>query len=261
MSKTVKAAALHYVIEGDGPWVTLAHSLATELSLFDAQAKLLANRYRVLRIDIRGHGKSEAPAGPYSMGELADDVQVLFQELQINRTAWVGVSLGGMIGLTHTLNYPGVIDRLVVADTTGGYPPEAHGGWHDRIALVREKGASAVAEGTLGRWFTAAFREKNPELMRHFAAIIAATPSAGFVGCCEAIIGYDIKARLGEIKCPTLVMVGDQDQATPPAMGQVLAEGITGATFSLIPSAAHQASVEQPKLFNDLMEKFLASAN
>src|ERR1700689_4868382 len=122
MSESEKNVALHYTVEGEGPWVLLAHSLATELSLFDAQAKVLAKHYRVLRIDIRGHGKSPAPAESYSMEGLAGDVQALFEQLGIRKISWVGVSLGGMIGLTHALQHPGVIDRLVLADTTAGYP-------------------------------------------------------------------------------------------------------------------------------------------
>ncbi len=250
----------HHKIEGDGPWVTLAHSLASDLTLLDAQATLLAKTHRVLSFDVRGHGGSEAPAGPYTMKGLADDVQSLFDDLGITRTAWVGVSLGGMIGMTHALHHPGTIDRLIVADTTAGYPAAAHSGWRDRIATVREKGTAAVVDGTLSRWFTPQFREKEPALMKHFAAIIAATPANGFVGCCEAILGYDIAADLSKIACPTLVMVGADDQATPPAMAHALADGIPGAALDVIPSAAHQACIEQPEHFNDAVTRFLANA-
>jgi 3-oxoadipate enol-lactonase len=251
------AISLHHVIEGDGPWITVAHSLASDLGLLEAQAKLLAKRFRVLRFDIRGHGASPAPAPPYSMQGLAGDVQALFDRLGITETAWLGVSLGGMIGLTHAIRHPGVITRLVVADTTSGYPQAAHQSWRDRIAMVRERGTGAVVDGTLSRWFTPDFVQREPALMQHFGRIIAGTKADGFIGCCEAILGYDIAAELPKIQAPTLVMVGDQDQATPPAMAEALAAGIPGARYELIPSAAHQSNVEQPASFNAHLESFL----
>ncbi|MDT7952898.1 MAG: alpha/beta fold hydrolase [Acetobacteraceae bacterium] len=254
------AVELNYVVSGQGPWVTLVHSLASDRTLLDAQASLLERRFTVLRVDVRGHGGSPAPAGPYTMGALAQDVQNLFDRLGVERTAWVGVSLGGMIGLTHAIRLPGVIDRLAIADTTAGYPREAHASWRDRIAAVRERGMSAVVQGTLSRWFTADFLARESAQADHFAQMIAATPVEGFAGCCEAIIGYDVSAELGHIRCPTLVMVGAEDQATPPAMAQALAEGIEGARLHVIPGAAHQASVERGAEFNAQLGAFLEEA-
>lgn len=256
MSETI--VSLHHVIEGDGPWITLAHSLASDMRLLEAQAKLLAKRFRVLRLDIRGHGGSPVPPPPYSMGGLAGDVQALFDRLGVTETAWLGVSLGGMIGLTHALGHPGVITRMIVADTTSGYPEAAHGGWRERIAAVKERGTQAVVDGTLGRWFTPGFAQREPGLMQHFGTMIASTPADGFIGCCEAILGYEIAADLPRIRVPVLVMVGDQDQATPPAMAQALASGIPGARYQAIESAAHQSNIEQPGAFNACLEQFLA---
>ncbi len=248
---------LNHVIEGDGRWVTLVHSLASDHTLLDAQAALLKQRFKVLRIDIRGHGRSPAPPGPYSMSGLAGDVQALFGELGIAHTAWVGASLGGMMGLRHAIEHPGVITRMVLSDTTAGYPEAAHAGWRERIGIVRERGTGAVAQGTLGRWFTPGFLRREPGVAEHFAGLISATPAEGFIGCCEAIIGHNVAGDLGRVGCPTLVMVGDEDQATPPAMAQALAQGIPGAAYYAIPSAAHQASIEQPAAFNAQLEKFL----
>jgi 3-oxoadipate enol-lactonase len=248
---------LNHIVSGEGPLVTLVHSLASDLTLLDAQAQMLRKHFKVLQIDIRGHGKSPAPPAPYTMAELADDVQALFDTLGIAHTIWVGVSLGGMMGLTHAIRHPGVITRLVVADTTSGYPEAAHGGWRERIGFVKERGTQAVVKGTLGRWFTSAFLQREPGIVEHFAKIIAATPAQGFIGCCEAILEYNIASQLGQIAVPTLVMVGEEDQATPPAMAQALVRGINGSAFELIPSAAHQANIEQPALFNAKLEKFL----
>lgn len=255
---TVTAVDLNHVVSGKGPWVTLVHSLASDLTLLEAQARLLETRFTVLRLDIRGHGRSPAPPPPYTMAGLAHDVQALFNKLGVAQTAWVGVSLGGMIGLTHAIGWPGVITRLVLSDTTAGYSQAAHTGWRDRIAAVREHGMSAVVQGTLGRWFTQEFLSRETVQATHFAETIRATPADGFVGCCEAIVGYDVTADLGRVRCPTLVMVGDADQATPPAMAQTLANGIDGARLHVIKDAAHQASIEQPADFDAQIDAFLA---
>jgi 3-oxoadipate enol-lactonase len=251
--------ALNYVVSGDGPWLTLVHSLASDLTLLDAQAAMLRQHFKVLQIDIRGHGKSPAPPAPYSMADLADDVQAVFDTLGITKTVWVGVSLGGMMGMTHAIRHPGVITRLVVADTTAGYPEAGHAGWRERIGFVRERGTQAVVQGTLSRWFTADFLQREAGVVEHFAKIIAATPPDGFIGCCEAILGYNIAAQLDQIACPTLVMVGEEDQATPPAMAQALVGGIASAQYQPIPSAAHQANIEQSALFNAHLETFLVN--
>jgi 3-oxoadipate enol-lactonase len=260
MSEAATIAKLHHVIEGKGPWVTLVHSLSADHTLLSPQAARLAENFSVLSLDIRGHGKSEVPASPYTMGALAEDVAALLGKLGIASTHWVGISLGGMIGLTLALAHPGVVRSLVLADTTAGYPTAAHEAWRERIGIVREKGMAGVREGTLGRWLTAAFRARDPETTARLGALIAATAPEGFIGCCEAIIGYDVSARLGEIACPTLVVVGEEDEATPPAMAETLALGIRGAELKRVPGAAHQSSTEQPALFNDAMAEFLADA-
>lgn len=255
MSET--AVDLNFVVGGAGPYVTLVHSLASDLTLFDAQARFLEERFTVLRLDIRGHGKSPVPSSPYSMTGLASDVQRLFDKLGISQTAWVGVSLGGMIGLTYAIERPGVITRLVLSDTTAGYPSEAHAGWRERIGAVRNRGMAAVVQGTLARWFTAGFLAREPAQASHFADLIAGTPAEGFAGCCNAIIGYDVSGKLDQVRCPTLVMVGQEDQATTPAMAETLARGIPGARSHVIPDAAHQASIEQPAEFNTELDAFL----
>ncbi|WP_237478337.1 alpha/beta fold hydrolase [Lichenibacterium dinghuense] len=251
---------LHHRIEGDGPWVTLAHSLASNLTLFDDLAARLARRHRVLRLDLRGHGASPAPNGPYAMAELAGDAAELLDGLGAAGTAWVGVSLGGMVGLTLALDRPDLVARLVAADTTAGYPEALHAGWRARMDAVRAGGTEAVVDGTLARWFTPEFRAANPGLVRRFAESIAATPAEGFLGCCEAILGYDIAPCLARIACPTLVVVGEADEATTPAMARALADGIPGAALSVIPAAAHQACAEQPELFARTVEGFLQAA-
>jgi 3-oxoadipate enol-lactonase len=254
---------LHYVIDdrtgGRGPWVTLSHSLACDLSMWDEQAALLAPCFRVLRFDTRGHGRSSAPAGPYTLDELAADVHGLFAELGITRTHWVGLSMGGMIGETYALAHPGVFDTMVLADTTSRRPPNALEMWGERIRMAQAQGMDALVESTLARWFTAPFRASQPQVMARIAAGIRATPVAGFAGCCEAISRVDLLDRLHEISCPVLVMVGDQDHGTPPEMARQIHANLPGSTLEIIADASHLSNIEQPARFNRAVFDFLAA--
>ena len=247
----------HYVIEGEGPWITLSHSLACDLSMWDEQAKLLSAKFKVLRYDTRGHGGSDAPPGPYTMEQLADDAKALFDALGIQRTHWVGLSMGGMIGQTFALKHPGLFQSMVLADTTSQYPASAAPMWNDRVKTVRDKGMEGVREGTLQRWFTEPFREARKDAVERIGQGILSTPVEGFAGCCAGISKIDVLARLKEIDCPTLVIVGDQDPGTPPEMARAIHENIRGAELVVIPSAAHLSNIEQPEAFNKALMSFL----
>ncbi|MGZ8155501.1 MAG: 3-oxoadipate enol-lactonase [Burkholderiales bacterium] len=249
----------NYVIEGEGPWLTMSHSLASNLTMWDDQAKLLSSRFKVLRYDTRGHGGSSAPEGPYTMDELADDAKALFDALGIKETHWVGLSMGGMIGETFALKYPGVFKSMVLADTTARRPPNADQMWGERVKIAQEQGMQPLVESTLGRWFTQPFRESRKDVMERIGGHIRSTPVAGFVGCCQAISRIDVLDRLREIKCPALVIVGDQDHGTPPEMARAIQQNLPGSKLVVIPSAAHLSNVEQPKAFDDAIESFLDS--
>ena len=249
---------IHYTVEGSGPWITLAHSLGCDSSMWDEQAALLAPNYTVLRFDARGHGQSSAPPGPYTLAQMADDVHGLFAMLGITRTHWLGISMGGMIGQTFALAYPGVFASMVLADTTSRRPPNASAMWGERIQIAKTQGMDALVDSTLERWFTAPFRASQPELMARVAAGIRATPVDGFCGCCAAIAQVDVLNRLHEIVCPALVMVGDQDHGTPPEMARLIHENLAGSEFVVIANAAHIANMEQPEFFNRTLLDFLA---
>jgi len=251
---------INCVVEGEGPWVTMSHSLACNLSMWDEQAKLLARDYKVLRFDTRGHGASSAPEGAYTLEQMADDLHGLFAALGIRRSHFVGLSMGGMIGETYALKYPGVFQSMVLADTTSRRPPNAEQMWGERVRMAREQGMAALVEGTLGRWFTAPYRQAHPEVMARIGNDIRNTPVAGFAGCCEAIARIDVLDRLREIDCPALVIVGDQDHGTPPEMAQQIHANLRGSELLIIPSAAHLSNVEQPAVFNSALTGFLGRA-
>ena len=250
---------LNYLIEGDGPWVTMSHSLACNISMWDEQAALLVNNgYRVLRFDTRGHGRSAAPAGGYTLDELAEDVHELFATLGITRTHWVGLSMGGMIGETYALQHPDVFESMVLADTTSRRPPGADRMWGERIAIAREHGMEALVESTLARWFTDPYRQSRPDVMARIGADIRNTPVDGYGGCCHAISKVDVLDRLPEIRCPVLIMVGEHDHGTPPDMAREIHRNLPGSSLLVIPSAAHLSNIEQPEIFNRALLEFLA---
>ena len=248
---------INCVIEGNGLWLTMSHSLACNLSMWDPQMKALTQHYKVLRFDTRGHGASSAPEGPYTLEQMADDVHGLFAALGIKRTHWAGLSMGGMIGETYALKYPGVFQSMVLADTTSRRPPNAAQMWGERVTIAREKGMAALVEGTLGRWFTEPYRKAHPDVMTRIGADIRNTPVAGFTGCCEAIAKIDVLDRLQEIDCPALVIVGEHDHGTPPEMAKQIQANLRGSELLIIKSAAHLSNVEQPEIFTKAMMGFL----
>ena len=248
---------IRYEISGNGPWVTLSHSLSCDLTMWDALAASLAPTFTVLRYDTRGHGGTSAPEGDYSFGQLTADLTGLLDALKVGRTHFLGLSMGGMIGQHLALAAPQRLERLVIANSTSRIPPEAGPLWDERIAIVRSHGCAGVVEGTLGRWFTPGFRQSRPDATAPIARLIANTPPAGYIGCAAAIRHLDITSRIGAIKAPTLVIAGAEDPGTPPAMSEAIAAAIPGARLEVIPSASHLSCIEQPEIFNRLVTDFL----
>jgi 3-oxoadipate enol-lactonase len=165
--------------------------------------------------------------------------------------------MGGMIGQTFALKFPGMFSSLVLADTTSRYTPEAWPVWQGRIKTAQEKGMEALVEATLGRWFTEPFRKSHPEVTARIGAAIRGTPVAGYVGCCYAIPKINLTDRLREIKCPALVIVGEQDAGTPVEMSREIHAALPGSQLVVIPSASHLSNMEQPAAFNRALAMFL----
>jgi len=260
MKLSINGIEINYAIEGEGPVVTFSHSLGCNLSMWDAQAAALRGRYRVLRFDTRGHGQSGAPAGAYTLEQLAEDVHGLLGGLGIARTHFVGLSMGGMIGQIFALTYPEMVQSLVLCDTTSRYPAAAAPVWQDRIKTVEAKGMEPLVEPTLGRWFTAPFRARRPDLMGQVGAMIRATPAQGYVGCCHAIPKINATDRLGAVACPALVIVGEEDPGTPVEMARDIHAALPSAELAILRSASHLSNLEQPEEFNRVLVRFLDKA-
>jgi len=261
MKLSANGIDVNYMIEGEGPWLTFSHSLACNLHMWDEEARRLSKRYKVLRYDTRGHGESSAPAGAYSLDMLADDLHGLLSALGIRSTHFVGLSMGGMIGQTYALKYPGVFKSLALCDTTSRYPVAAADIWQERIKTVESHGMEPLVEPTLERWFTEPFRKARPKIIDKVADMIRATPVPGYVGCCHAIPKIDLTARLAQIRCPALVIVGKDDAGTPVAMAEDIHRALPGSELAVIASAAHLSNLEQPDAFNQALGKFIDQAN
>jgi 3-oxoadipate enol-lactonase len=250
---------IRYDIQGDGPWLILAHSLATDLTLWDDNMAALTPHFRVLRFDTRGHGGSSAPAMPYDFAMLTADALGLMDALGIARAHFCGISMGGMIAQHVALAAPERIDRLVLISTASAYPPSAQAMWAERVAAVRERGIEPLVQPTLARWFTPAFSAAHPDVIARIAKLVRATSPAGYMGSCQAIATLATAERLATLRCPTLVIAGTDDVGTPPAMGQAIAERINGSRFELISPAAHLCNIEQAAQTGIMLQQFLRS--
>lgn len=248
---------INYEIEGDGPVVTFSHSLACNLSMWDEQARALKGRYRILRFDTRGHGQTSAPAAAYTLEQLAHDLKGLLDGLSITATHFVGLSMGGMIGQVFALKYPAMVQSLVLCDTTSRYPSAAAPVWEERIKAVGAKGMEPMVAPTLERWFTAPFRARRQDLMDKVGAMIRSTPAPGYIGCCHAIPKINVTARLKEVRCPALVIVGEEDLGTPVEMAREIHAALPGAELAILSRASHLSNVEQPAEFNRALGGFL----
>ena len=260
MKITANGISVNYTLEGpaNAPVVTMSHSLATDLSMWDPTVPALSG-FRVLRYETRGHGKTEAPKGAYTLDQLAEDALALLKALGIARTHWVGLSMGGMIGQTLALKAPQVFASLSLCDTSSRVPAEAKPQWADRIKTAETQGMEPLVEGTLARWFTEPFRKSRKDVIDKVAAMIRNTPPAGYAGCCAAISTLDLTDKISAIKIPTIAIVGEDDPGTPVAAHKVITEKIAGSTLVILKSAAHLSNMEQPDAFNTALSGFLAS--
>ena len=257
MKTTVNGIDTYYEIHGKqgAPWLAFSHSLACSVRMWDAQIEALKDRFRILAYDTRGHGQTSAPAGPYTLEQLADDLRALVSHLDIQRLHFVGLSMGGMIGQTFALKYPGIFNRLVLADTGHGQTPETVKQWEDRIRVAEAQGMKPLVAPTMERWFTEPFRA-SPQAAA-IAELIAATPVAGYVGCGQAIMKLNTTARLKEIKLPVLAIAGEADPSAPGT--KYIGENVPGAKLVMLKQAAHLANIEQPEGFNRALAEFLSS--
>jgi len=250
---------LNYELDGpaDAPLVILSGSLGTDLEMWADQVDALATSFRLLRYDMRGHGGSEVPPERYSMEVLGRDVLALMDALGIERAAFCGLSIGGMIGQWLGANAGERLDRLVLCNTAAHLPPPE--AWNGRIETVRSQGMVAVADAVIARWFTAPFADANPDMVDHVKRMLLDTPVEGYAACCAAVRDMDMRESLSRIDTPSLVIAGSEDQATPPELSRLIADKIDRARMIELP-AAHLSNIEAADRFNRELREFLARA-
>lgn len=249
---------LEIVEQGQGTPVVLGHALGVDLRMWDEVADTLASEHLVLRYDHRGQGASAVPAGPYTMDALVDDAAALLRERALGPVVYVGLSMGGMVAQGLAVKHPALVRGIVVANSAARYPPEARATWAQRIASVQAQGLAAVADATMVRWFTPAFRAARPEVVERFRQAVLRSDPAGYVATCAAIAEVDWLDRLPAVACPALVIAGALDAGAPPAMGRAIATAIPGAELQVWDDVAHMSAIEQPARFVAALRRFIA---
>ena len=263
MTGTVKTNGVDTAYRFDGPAnfpsdgrvVLMSNSLMSNYAMWDWTVPALTDKYRVLRYDMRGHGKSGTTTPPYNMAQLADDAVALLDALKIDKVHFVGLSMGGMIGQQLGARYPERVHSLTLCNTASEMAPRSM--WDDRLAMAKEKGIPAMVEPTLQRWFTPAFLKRGAQDLEKIKPMIAGTGLEGYTGCASAVRDMAQSTMLLKIKTPTMIIAGKQDPATTVDHATVLNRLIDGSKLVVIDEAAHLSNIEQPEAFNRAVRGFI----
>lgn len=250
---------IHYLLSGNegGDPLVLGNSLGSNLHMWDKVLPFFESKYRVIRFDTRGHGKSSVPPGPYRLEELGGDVLRLLDALNIEGVQFCGLSLGGQVAMWLGIYAPRRVSRLVLANT--GARIGSLEMWDERIATVERSGLASVANTAPARWFTEAYREQHADELEEIRAMIAATDPAGYLGCCGVLRDSDLKSKLADISVPCLVIAGKYDPATTPSDGQAIHRALPNSKYVELESA-HLSAWERAAEFAAEVVGFLDAA-
>jgi 3-oxoadipate enol-lactonase len=254
----VDGCRLAYETSGaaDAPVLLLSHALGATADLWRPQLAPFSSAFRVIRYDTRGHGRSGAPGGEYTIERLGRDALAVLDAAGADRAHVCGLSLGGLTAMWLAVHAPQRIGRLVLASTAAriGTPD----GWIERVRQVQAGGMEAIADAAMPRWFTEDFRRREPETVARYRAMVASCSPVGYSGGCAALRDTDLRDAIRHIDAPTLVVSGSADPVTPPADGTGLRERIPGARMVTF-DAAHLPNVEQADRFSTVVGEFLSS--
>jgi len=242
---------IRYEMDGDGPDVVFAHALGLDRHIWDDVAYHLPD-HRTIRLDMRGHGQSEAPDGPYTMGGLIADAEAVCDALEVRDAVFVGNSVGGMIGQGLAVKRLDMLRGLVLSNSSAKFGLPAQ--WHDRAAQVRDAGMAAVADMTLEKWFGPKNRDGSAATWARERLLLC--DPVGYAGCCEAIAGTDFYSPTSGLRLPTLGIAGDRDGSTPPDLVRETTELIPGAEFTLMRGSGHLPCLDAPSDFAKRLHGF-----
>lgn len=240
--------SLHYAVDGPhgAPVLLLSGSLGSRLELWDRVLPHLTRDHRVVRYDTRGHGRSSTPPGEWTIQDLAGDIAMILDELEVERADVAGISLGGHTALAFALLHPDRVNRLVVANTAARLGSEES--WTDRAETVRTRGLAAIADTVIDGWLTPAYATAHPEVRAELRTNFLANDPAGYAACCMVLAHSDLRDRLADVGAPTLVIASPGDRGTTPAVLRAIADGVPGAAYAEVPGA-HLTCVESPADF------------
>lgn len=244
-----KGAVLHVTERGSGAPIVMAHCLGLDHSVWDGVVAALPN-HRIIRYDLRGHGASDVPDGPYSMGTLVADAEAVCDHLNLRDVVFVGLSVGGLVAQGLAIKRLDLVRALVLSNTAAKFGQP--GPWHDRAATARTAGMAGVAPATLQRWHV------KPTDVSRVSALLSATDPEGYAATCEAIAGTDFYTPTSGLRVPTLAIAGDLDGSTPPDLVRETADLIPGSQFCLIRGAGHIPPETHPQDFADHLATFLS---
>jgi len=247
---------IHYEVQGaaEAPAILLLHSLGADLGMWEPQMPDFLRRHRIVRYDVRGHGRSGIGAAECSIETLAQDAIAVLDAARIVRAHWCGLSLGGMTAMWAASHQPERVARLVLCNTSAHLPPAEL--WLSRMDLVRREGMRAVVPAVIERWFTAGFRSSQPEIVARIEGTLEATPPEGYATACGAVAAMNQQGDIRRIAAPTLVICGAEDPATPLPHSVALCEAIADSRLVVLP-AAHLSNVERPREFTAAVTDFL----
>ncbi len=255
---TVNGVALRCTVEGSGPPLTLIHGVGASLEAWDGVAARLRDRYRVVRYDQRGHGRSEKVPGRYTVEDFSGDLCGLLDVLGIARTHVAGHSLGGLVAQSFALEHPERLDRLALVSAVAGRTADERKRVGERLAMVASGIAGDHFRASLDRWFTDEFRAANPKLLEEYAARNQANDPGCYAAAYRVLAETDLIDRLAQITAPTLVTTGEHDQGSNPRMARLMHERIAGSVLRILPVLRHSILVEAPDTVATLLDDFLA---
>ena len=239
--------------------VVLIHAVGHDLTYWDRQIEALRAEYNVIAFDLPGHGRSPGAPEDWSFDHAAAVVATLIEEVSAKPVHLVGISFGGMIAQVTTLARPDLVRSLTLIGTASYFPNEVRNGMRARAEMVRAEGMAAVVQSSLERWFTPETRTQRPDIIDRITKTLLADDPATHAAIWDVISTLNIHTRLREIRCPTLILVGEHDPSTPPRVAHELSEAIRGAKITVISDASHIVTVEAPIAVNDALQAFLAA--